>query len=250
MKTLDEIRAELEEQLRARQGEVNLIRAALAAMESPQAALDELDAAYDELLSGGAGEAGWLPPPVKLSDVQVPEAEAQRVHDELDHEAHGGEKSHSEALTTKARDAILIVKTNKGGVVTVETLQAQLECSKTWARVQLRAAEAKGMVEQIGEFERGKTMEFRYVVPSAQAAARSRHAVKSRRDRAVPGTGRQSNDTKNKRELKKIAKDAGVPVTETKGGHTKIGNRTVSKTGSGRRRANVEAEIRRQASAS
>jgi hypothetical protein len=191
----------------------------------------------------------YLPPPVKLSDVQVPEDEAQHVHDELDKEAHGGEKSRSEPLTTAARDAILIVKTNKGGLVTVETLQAQLECSKTWARMQLRAAEAKGMVEQITEYVPGKTMEFRYVVPSAQAAARSRHAATKSRDRAVPGTGRKTHDTKNKRELKKMAEDAGVPVKETKGGHTVIGKRSVSKTGSGRRRANVEAEIRRQASA-
>jgi DNA-binding Lrp family transcriptional regulator len=211
MKTIDEIRAELAHQLRARKDEARLITAALLALDG-----EEVD------------------------DLQFAE-------DAIDQEAHGGEqkpKGMSPALTTGARDAIVRLK---DGPITVVALEDELGCSKSWARYMLRAAEAKGMVE-LTAGKLGVEKVWRYVVPSAQAAARARHAVTQEASvKPVPGTGRKTHDSKNRREVAKAAAAAGVPVTTTRSGHMKVGTETVSKSGSGRRRANVDAAIRRQA---
>jgi hypothetical protein len=241
-KSLEEIRAELQVQLRARQKEIGLITGALYALG---VGVDELADLTRCVMDPADREM-----PVKASDVHVPEEEAQRVHDEIDQEAHGGEKrrKRSHTLTADARDGILALKNE---AITIVALKDKLDCSKTWARVQMNAAEEKGMVELTagGDGTLGVEKVWRYVVPSAQAAARSRYAAtkKSGRDCSVPGTGKRKHDSKNKREVAKKAVAAGVPVTHTKSGHMKVGTETVSKSGSGRRRKNVEAAIKRQA---
>jgi hypothetical protein len=251
MKTIDEIRAELEAELRLRKDEIALVTAALAA-------LDGVTVAAEWALPPAMEDDAYLPPK-KASDVQVPDAEAQRVHDAIDDELHRGEPRRKgrkrQGLTAAARDAIVKIG-KKSGDVTVEAVKTEMDCSLTWARVQLRLAEEKGIVEQVGETQPGRTVVFRYVVPSAQAAARVRLETKRKVLREgsapVPGTGRTSSDSKYRREVAKAAKAAGVPVSNTKSGHMIVGETgssvAVSKSNSGRRGANVAAAIKRQAS--
>lgn len=247
MKTIDEIRAELKEGLRARQHECDLLRNAIAALIDPGSLPSLTDIwAEDDVAT-----------PRPASQVEIPPEEAKHVHDELDHEAHAGETvpwGDRQKLQASARDAI--VKSPKKWpdlYLTAKLLAGEMGSSVSWARTQLKAAERRGIVEPVNEPKPGVEQRWQYVVPSAQAAARVRARGRlMAKSKPVPGTGKgpKVSGDKDIRKQAVAAAKAGAEVRRTGSGHVVTGRPGDSQalSGRGRQKKNAEAAVRRQAS--